>query len=357
MRGEPGAGDGVRQPIRVVQWGLGAMGGGIARLVLEKPGLELVGAISRRAELKGKDLGEVLDIGRQAGVAVTDEPETILDAARADVVVLSSTSWAREQAPDLRRAIEAGVNCVSIAEEVADVGAQSPELDAELDALAKANGVSVVGTGVNPGFVLDLLVVTLTAGCHSVERVEASRVNDLSPYGHSVMESQGVGRTPEAFRAGVEDGSVVGHVGFPESIHMISEALGLGVDRIEQTREPIISSVRRETPHVTVEPGMVAGCEHVGVGFRGETEVVRLVHPQQIHPEAEGQDTGDYIHIHGEPAVHMTITPEIAGGQATIGTAVNVIPHLVAASPGLKRMIDLPAPAALMGASAYARRA
>jgi 4-hydroxy-tetrahydrodipicolinate reductase len=346
----------MNQPIRVVQWGLGAMGSGIARLVLTKPGLELVGAISRRAELAGKDLGDVLDMGRRLGVGVTDEPEAMLDAARVDAVVLASTSWARDQAPDLRTAIGAGVNCVSIAEEVADVEAQSPELAGEIDALAKAHGVSVVGTGVNPGFVLDLLVVTLTAGCHSVERVEASRVNDLSPYGRTVMESQGVGLTPEAFRAGVDDGSVVGHVGFPESIHMISEALGLGVDRIEETREPIISGVRRETPRVTVEPGMVAGCEHVGVGFRGDAEVVRLVHPQQIHPEAEGRDTGDYIHIHGEPEVQMAIRPEIAGGQATIGAAVNVIPHVVAASPGLKRMIDLPVPAALMGETAYTRR-
>ena len=346
----------MRQPIRAVQWGLGAMGSGIARLVLTKPGLELVGAISRRAELAGRDLGDVLGVGRHLGVSVTDEPDEALDAARVDVVILASTSWARDQMPDLRTAIGAGVNCVSIAEELADVEAQSPELAAEIDALAKANGVSVVGTGVNPGFVLDLLVVLLTAGCHSVERIEASRVNDLSPYGRSVIASQGVGLTPEAFRAGVADGSIVGHVGFPESIHMISEAIGLGVNRVEETREPIISSVPRETPHVTVEPGMVAGCEHVGMGFRDEVEVVRLVHPQQIHPEAEGQGTGDYIHVYGAPEVRMAITPEIAGGQATIGIAVNVVPQLVAASPGLKRMIDLPVPAALMGETAYARR-
>jgi hypothetical protein len=346
----------AKQPIRVVQWGLGAMGSGMARLALTKPGLELVGAISHQPDFVGCDLGDVLGAGSRLGVTVSDDPETVLAQSGADVVALANTSWARDQMPDLRLALTARANCVSIAEELADVEAQSPELAAEIDALAKANGVSVVGTGVNPGFVLDLLVVTLSAGCHSVERIEAERVNDLSPYGRTVMASQGVGVTPDAFRAGVANGSIVGHVGFPESIHVISAALGLGVDRIEQTREPIISSVRRETPHVVVEPGMVAGCRHVGVGFRGDTEVVRLVHPQQIHPQAEGQDTGDYIHIDGEPDVHMAIKPEIPGGQATIGIAVNVIPHLVATSPGLKRMIDLPVPAALMGASAYARR-
>jgi 4-hydroxy-tetrahydrodipicolinate reductase len=181
-------------------------------------------------------------------------------------------------------------------------------------------------------------------------------VNDLSPYGPTVMATQGVGTTPEEFRAGLADGSIVGHVGFPESIHMISEAIGLGVDRLEETREPIISRVRRETPHVTIEPGKVAGCAHTGIGYRGETEVVRLLHPQQVHPHLEGQDTGDYIHVHGVPEVHVEIKPEIAGGQSTIAIAVNMIPHVVAASPGLKRMIDLPVPAALMGDSAYGRR-
>jgi 4-hydroxy-tetrahydrodipicolinate reductase len=332
------------------------MGGGMARLILDKPGLALVGAVVHRPEHAGQDVGEILGIGRQLGIVATHDPAELLQREQVDVVTFATTSWAKDHLPELRVAIEAGANCVSITEELADVDAQSPELAAEIDALAKQNGVSVVGTGVNPGFVLDLLVVALTAGCHSVERIEASRVNDLSPYGPTVVASQGVGVAPEAFRAGVEDGSIVGHVGFPESIHMISEALGLGVDRIEQSREPIISNVRREATHVTVEPGMVAGCEHIGIGYRGDVEVIRLVHPQQIHPDAEGQETGDYIHVHGEPEVHMAIQPEIAGGQATIGIAVNSIPHVVAASPGLKRMIDLPVPGALMGASAYDRR-
>jgi len=330
------------------------MGGGMARLMLEKSGLEVVAAVGRPRHA-GKDLGEVLGLDKNLGIIVTDNPDTVLDKEKVDCVGLATTSWTAAQMPDLRKILNAGINCVTITEEMADPEAQSPDLAAEIDALAKKNGVSVLGTGVNPGFVLDLLIVTLTGGCESVERIEASRVNDLSPYGHTVMRSQGVGTTPEAFRAGLANGSIVGHVGFPESIHMISEALGLGVDRIEQSREPIISKVYRETPEVKVEPGMVAGCIHTGIGYRGDREVIRLVHPQQIHPQLENQDTGDYIHIYGLPEVHMTIKPEIAGGKATIGIAVNMIPHVVAATPGLKRMIDLPTPAALMGESAYSR--
>lgn len=345
----------MQQPIRVLQWGLGAMGGGMARLILEKKGLEIVAAVDGRPDYVGKDLGEVLSTGKYLGVTVTDCPETVLNKEKVDVVTLATTSWTKEQQPDLRKILSAGINVITIAEEMADPAAQNPDLAAEIDTLAKQHGVSVLGTGVNPGFVLDLLVVTLTGGCHSVERIEASRVNDLSPYGPTVMKSQGVGTTPEAFAAGVADGSIVGHVGFPESIHMISQALGLGVDRIVESREPIISQVYRETPHVRVQPGMVAGCAHTGIGYCGDQEVVRLVHPQQIHPHLENQDTGDYIHVYGSPEIHLAIKPEIAGGKATIGIAVNMIPHVIAASPGLKRMIDLPAPAALMGESAYHR--
>jgi 4-hydroxy-tetrahydrodipicolinate reductase len=341
--------------IRVLQWGLGAMGSGMARLALKKSGLKIVAAVDGYEGYNGKDLGEILGV-ENTGVIVTNQPETVLDKEKVDLVVIATTSWTVKQMPDLRKILKAGINCISIAEEMSTPEAQSPELAKELDELAKANGVSILGTGVNPGYVLDLMVVMLSGGCHDVERIEASRVNDLSPYGPTVMETQGVGTSPEAFRAGVEAGTIVGHVGFPESIRMISDAIGLGVDRIEEIREPIVSKVRRETPHVVIEPGMVAGCAHIGIGYRGDKEVIRLIHPQQVHPQLEGQDTGDYINIYGTPEVHMAITPEYAGGIATQGIAVNMIPHVFAASPGLKRMIDLPTPAALMGETAYTRR-
>ena len=346
----------MNKRIRVMQWGLGAMGRGMARLMVDKPGLEIVAAVAGHSDYHGQDLGELLGIGRELGVPITRADQAVLDPNLVDVVLLANTSFIEQSAADLRRILGAGINCVSIAEELSEPAAQYPELSEEIDALAKANGVSVLATGVNPGFILDLLVVTLTAGSHSVDRIEASRVNDLSPYGTTVMATQGVGTSPDEFKAGVEDGSIVGHIGFPESIKMISDALGLGVDHVEQSRVPIISTVRRETPYVVVEPGMVAGCRHTAVGYRDMTEVVRLVHPQQIHPYMEGQETGDYIHVYGTPEIDMAIKPEIPGGTATTGIAVNAIPLVVAATPGLKRMIDLPTPAALMGETAYGRR-
>ncbi|MDO5287832.1 MAG: 2,4-diaminopentanoate dehydrogenase [Actinomycetia bacterium] len=347
--------NGNQRRIRVAQWGLGAMGQGVARLILAKDGLELVGALDINPDLAGKDVSTVLG-GDPVGVAITNDPADILDASKVDVITIATTSWVKNQLPDLKAILSAGINVVSIAEEMAAPEAQTPAAAEELDALAKEHGVSAVGVGVNPGFVLDHLVTVLTAGSHEVTRIEASRVNDLSPYGQTVLSTQGVGTTPEQFQAGVADGSIVGHVGFPESVRLISDALGLGVDKVEQTVEPIIAQKPRQARDRVIEPGLVAGCNHTAVGYRGDEEVIRLIHPQQVDPGAEGVDTGDYITIFGTPEIHMSTGPEIAGGKATAGIAVNTIPRVLAATPGLKRIIDLPTPTALMGPSAYVRR-
>ena len=342
-------------PIRVVQWGLGAMGQGMAKLIAAKDGLELVGAIDVNPALDGKDVGEILGTD-PLGATVTTHPTSILNSNNVDVVTIATTSWLRDQIADLRTIITAGINVVSIAEETSCPEAQNPDMAKELDELAKQHGVSVVGVGVNPGFVLDHLVVALSSGSQEVTHIEARRVNDLAPYGQTVLRTQGVGTTPEEFKAGVADGSIVGHVGFPESIRLISDALGLGVDSIEQRIEPIIAKVARAARDRTVEPGQVAGCNHTAVGRRGDEEVIRLIHPQQVAPEAEGQETGDFITITGVPDIAMSTGPEIAGGTATAGICVNTLPRIVTATPGLKRIIDLPSPCALMGPSAYQRR-
>jgi 4-hydroxy-tetrahydrodipicolinate reductase len=204
---------------------------------------------------------------------------------------------------------------------------------------------------VNPGFVLDLLPVVLSGVCTRVERIAATRVNDLSPYGPTVLSSQGVGLTPEAFRRGVESGKVRGHFGFPQSVGMIASALGWEIEAIEERREPIVSTVERETPCMRILPGQVAGCHHSAVARVGGRVAITLDHPQQIRPELEGVATGDTIEIHGTPGVRLAGSPEIPGGAATVALAVNAVPRVLAASAGLHSMVDLPVPAALPKAS------
>jgi 4-hydroxy-tetrahydrodipicolinate reductase len=294
-------------------------------------------------------VGEAIGHGTKIGVELTNDLPGMLSSAKPDVVIQATCSRVEQAAVEIKTAVRGGANVISIAEEMAYPSYEAPGLSKEIRKLAVENEVTVVGTGINPGFVLDLLVITLTGVCYNVESITAKRVNDLSPYGPSVLQTQGVGITPEAFKKGVADGSVVGHFGFSESISMIAKALGWKIDKIEQTRNPIISKVHRETEFVKIEPGLTAGCTHTAKGYMDGRPVIHLIHPQQVHPYLEDVKTGDYIDIKGEPDVNLSSGPEIPGGIGTIALAVNMIPQVVSSLPGLKTMAELPAPAAVMG--------
>lgn len=327
--------------IRIVSWGLGAMGSGIAKLANTKKGMELVGAVDKDPKKIGKDFGEVIGID-SLGVEVVDQFDFYSD--KADLVIIATSSFTETVFPMIKKAVEAGLNIVTIAEEMAYPQAQNPELAKKIDSLAKENKVSVLGTGINPGFVLDTLILAMTGVCLDVEKIEASRINDLSPFGPTVMETQGVGATPEEFEKGIKEETIVGHIGFQESVHMIADSLNIELDEVKETREPIISETHRETPHVKVEPGMVAGCKHIAYGMKDGKEVIVLTHPQQIHPEKEDVDTGDYVNIIGDPDINLSVKPEVPGGKGTQAVAVNMIPPVVEADPGLKAMKDLRVP-------------
>jgi len=339
----------MKDNLKVAVLGTGQMGSGIVKLLLRKKGVELVGVCGRRADRAGVDVGEALGLDEKMGLALTADLSGMLSSAKPDVVIQATCSKVEQAADEIKAAVRAGANVISIAEEMSYPFYEAPGLSAEIHRLAVENKVTVTGTGINPGFVLDLLVISLTGVCFHVESITAKRVNDLSPYGPSVLQTQGVGITPEAFAKGVADGSVVGHFGFPESISMIAKALGWQIDKIEQMREPIVSKVHRETEFVNIEPGLTAGCTHTAKGYMDGKPVIHLIHPQQVHPHLENVQTGDSIEIKGEPDVRFSSGPEIPGGIGTIALAVNMIPQVIAGLPGLKTMADLPVPAAIMG--------
>lgn len=325
------------------------MGSGMARLIIEKSGLQLVGAFGRRREHVGVNLGRAIGLDRELQIPVSNDLASIVAATRPQIAIQATCSRLADAFVEIAALAGRGVNVISIAEEMAYPACASPARAEELHKLAAAHGVAILGTGVNPGFVLDLLVIALTGVCARIDSITATRVNDLSPYGPTVLRSQGVGLTPEQFQSGLQEGTVVGHIGFQESIHMIGRAVGWEITRVVETREPIIARTERETPFITVVPGKIAGCLHKAVAYREDKAVVTLIHPQQVQPEREGIDTGDTIEIHGEPNLRLAGSPEIPGGVATIALAVNMIPHVLNASPGLHTMADLPVPAAILG--------
>ena len=338
------------QNVKVIIWGLGAMGGGMADMLLKKKGVEIVGVIGRGAKL-GKSMYDFIktERGDRPDVLIQSEDELLKEKA-ADVVLLCTDSFTKEAFPRIKRIIENKMNVVSSAEEMAYPQAQSPELAKEIDRLAKENGVTVLGTGINPGLIMDLLVVLMTGCCEEVDHIVSRRVNSLSPFGPVVMHEQGIGITVDEFKEGVKTGRLSGHVGFHESIRMITDAIGWELSApVTQSMEPIVTDVDRKSPYGFAKAGDVAGCAMKGFGYVDGELKVEMDHPQQIEPEQVGVQTGDYVIIKGTPNVNMVNSPEVPGGIGTIAMCVNMIPQTINAEPGLKTMIDLPVPRAIMG--------
>lgn len=338
------------QNIKVIIWGLGAMGGGMADMLLKKKGVDIVGVIGRGAKL-GKSMYDFIktERGDRPDVLIQSEDELLKEKA-ADVVLLCTDSFTKEAFPRIKRIIENKMNVVSSAEEMAYPQAQSPELAKEIDRLAKENGVTVLGTGINPGLIMDLLVVLMTGCCEEVDHIVSRRVNSLSPFGPVVMHEQGIGITVDEFKEGVKTGRLSGHVGFHESIRMITDAIGWELSApVTQSMEPIVTDVDRKSPYGFAKAGDVAGCAMKGFGYVDGELKVEMDHPQQIEPEQVGVQTGDYVIIKGTPNVNMVNSPEVPGGIGTIAMCVNMIPQTINAEPGLKTMIDLPVPRAIMG--------
>lgn len=338
------------QKIRVALWGFGAMGSGIARVLLRKKGVEICGACDIHPDRAGRSLFEVLDLERGDHPDVTIEPDIdqVLDR-RPHVCILATDSFTHKAFPKICQVVERGIHVISTAEEMSFPKARQPELSEKMDRLAKEHQVTILGTGINPGLMMDLLAICLSGCMTDVESVQCRRVNSLSPFGPAVMEEQGVGLSVEAFEKGVADGTLAGHVGFAESVGMIAEALGWKVERFEQQMKPIVTTVDRRSAHGFAKAGDVAGVNMTGQGFVDGQVRIDMIHPQQIEPEMEGTHTGDYIVLKGSPEVNMAIQPEVDGGIGTIAMCVNMIPLVLNAEPGLKTMLDLPVPRAIMG--------
>lgn len=336
--------------VKVIIWGLGAMGGGMADMLLKKKGVDIVGVIGRGAKI-GTSMYDYIktERGDRPDVLIQSEDDVLKEKA-ADVVLLCTDSFTKDAFPRIKKIVEKKMNVVSSAEEMAYPQAQSPELAAEIDRLAKENGVSVLGTGINPGLIMDLLVVLMTGCCEEVESIVSRRVNSLSPFGPVVMHEQGIGTTVEEFKKGVEEGTLAGHVGFHESIQMITDALGWKLSApVTQSMEPIVTDVDRKSTYGFAKAGDVAGCAMKGFGYVDGELKVEMDHPQQIEPEQVGVQTGDYVIIKGTPNINMVNSPEVPGGIGTIAMCVNMIPQTINANPGLHTMIDLPVPRAIMG--------
>lgn len=336
--------------VKVFIWGFGAMGKGITEMLLGKKGVEIIGVCDLNPNLVGQNFKDFLDASTShKDIVISDDIDYIIENNVIDVAIIATDSYTKNSFPKIEKIVKAGINVISTAEEMAYPYANEPILAEKMNALAKEHNVTILGTGINPGFVMDYLVIALTGVMENVDKIQVSRVNSLSPFGPTVMEEQGVGITIEDYNERVKTNDLAGHVGFKESVFMIADALGVKLDDFDQQMKPIISSVYRKSKYGEVQEGNLAGIDMTAQGIIDNNVFIDMKHPQQIEPELEGTNTGDYIKLYGKPEVNMSIQPEIDGGIGTISMCVNMIPHVINSKPGLKTMIDLPVPRSILG--------
>jgi 2,4-diaminopentanoate dehydrogenase len=248
--------------IRVMQYGVGPIGAGMVRLMLTKPAIEIVGAIDVDPKKVGKDLGIIAGAEREIGVKISSDSKAVLRSG-ADVVVHTTLSHLKSVAGQLTDCLSAGLHVVSTCEELSYPFRKHPELSKHLDEVARQHKVVLLGTGVNPGFVLDKLILTLATACQKVTHASGHRIVNASARRQPLQAKIGSGMAAEEFHAQVKAG-VIKHHGLPESVGMVADGLGLEVVKIEEVIEPVIAKERVKTDYFDVPKGKVVGVRQVG---------------------------------------------------------------------------------------------
>jgi len=326
----------------VVQVGLGPMGLIVAELILKRENLSFKGVVDIDPKLQGLSLSKILNLEKNTGIIVVSDLASILAKSEIDVVIIATSSSLEKVAPLIRQAANSGSNVISICEELSFPFKSNPKLSDELDALAKSNNVTIVGTGINPGYLMDLLPIVVTAPCQSVESIKVTRMMNSAKRRVPFQKKIGTGLTPEEFRRKIDDKVITGHVGLIESIQMICDALGFKYDNLtEDPPEAVITETDITTSYGELVPkGCVCGLRSKARAKKDDKVIVLL----DFQAYASDQEEYDSIEIEGTPNIFQKIIGGVHGDLGTSAMAVNLIPIVKKANAGLLTMKDLPVP-------------
>jgi hypothetical protein len=323
--------------LKVAVAGLGPVGQAVARTVLRSPGLKLVAAADPAALHAGRDLGAVLGLPRRLGVKVDGDPERWARRVAADVAFVCTSSHLKDTKPQIAALVGRRIHVITSCEELAYPVPARLAGFREIDKLAAARKVSVLATGVNPGFAMDTLALALTAPCATVRRVSVTRVVDAGARSLPLQRKVGAGLNLGQFRRAVTEGTVR-HVGLLESAHMIAGSLGWKLDRVDETLEPAIAPRDLDTDDLRIPAGAAAGIRQAVRAYRDGNLVVSL--DLQMYVGAESPR--DHVLVDGDPPVDATVAGGVSGEAAAAAMLVNSLPRVLAGRPGLLNAADLP---------------
>jgi 4-hydroxy-tetrahydrodipicolinate reductase len=327
----------MARTLKVAIAGMGPVGQAVARAVLQTPALKLVAAADPSPLHAGKDVGVVLGLPRKARIKVEGDAERFFRRVRADVAFVCTSSLLKEVKPQVTALVSRKINVLTTCEELAWPAPPHAAAFRELDRLARRKKVSVLATGVNPGFAMDALALTLTAPCARVRRVSVTRVVDAATRKLALQRRVGAGLNQGQFRHAVTEGSVR-HVGLVESAHMIAGSLGWKLDRVDETLEPAIAPRDLDTEYLRIPAGAAAGIRQAVRAYRAGELAISL--DLQVYVGAESPR--DHVLVDGDPPVDATIAGGVNGELAAAAMLLNSLPKALAAPAGVLTVKDLP---------------
>ena len=327
--------------IKIIPVGLGPVGQKIVKYVVERNGLEIVAAVDPAADKAGKKLSELCGLNEDSGIKISDDMKSaVKENNKPDVALLATVSSLQRIIPQIEEIAKYGINVVSTCEELVFPWATQPELARRLDEIAQKYGISVLATGVNPGFLMDFLPIALTGVCQEVKSIKVSRIQDASFRRVPFQKKIGAGLSLDEFEEKKKTETLC-HIGLTQSMQMIARRMGWKLDKTEDILTPIIN------PHLNPSPtsgegkreggGIATGVQQIGKGYVQGEEKITLLFRASIG-EKNPRDT---IEIKGIPEITSTIAGGINGDVATCAIIVNAIKSIIDTSPGLKTMTDI----------------
>ncbi len=322
---------------KILQVGLGPLGVKTVQFAAAR-GFKIVAAVDNNPKLVGQDVGEVCGL-KKMGVKIFPTVKEALKGKKADIAVVTTVSSLAKLEGIVTDIAKEKLSIVSTCEELSFSWTLQPALSKKLDKICKKHKISLLGTGVNPGYLMDFLPTVATAISKSVDKIEVERFQNASVRRIPFQQKIGAGLTLSEFKKKQKEGTLR-HVGLPESVDYIAARMGWKLTKKTESLEPVIAQTKITTGYKAIEKGMACGVEQIGRGFVGNKEVIRL-HFRAAVGEPKSYDK---IKVAGEPAFESVIDGGINGDIATCAITLNAIHSVLLANrPGLVTMADIPA--------------
>ncbi len=317
---------------KFISYGLGTIGLEILKNLLNKKNFQIVGAVDIKDEYINKDIGDLIGQNK-LNIFVK---RNIDDFQKPDIVIHSTGSKISDTFEQFKELLTKGYNVISTCEELFYPYYFHKREAEELDRIAKENRVRILGTGINPGFILDTMVIFSTTLLMNFEKIIAERVLDASKRRKQLQIKIGSGLTVEEFNR-LKNENKIGHIGLLESLFYIFDSLNLEIEEFKEELNPLIAEEDIKTDHFFVKKGSVRGQFQRVVGISKDKKIVEL----KLIMALNEKESFDRIKIFGKPKIELEIKNGVPGDIGTASVVANYIPILLKSEPGLHTTKDL----------------